>query len=94
MVDTGSQVTVLDPRLAADLHLQSRGDAHLISVAQSTKALTALLDTLEAASHLVRNPWVVIHELGPIQSADPRIRGVLGLNFLSRFNLLIDYRRR
>jgi hypothetical protein len=31
--------------------------------------------------------------MGPIQAADPRIRGVLGENFLSHFDLLIDYRR-
>jgi hypothetical protein len=41
----------------------------------------------------VLRPLVVVQDLGPIQAADPRIRGVLGENFLAHFNVLIDYSR-
>ena len=38
-------------------------------------------------------PIVVVQDLGPIQAADARIRGVLGENFLAHFDVLIDYSR-
>jgi hypothetical protein len=91
MVDTRSQVTVIDPSLAVDLGLKPQGKVGLVSVASYAQASAAVLDTLEAASHVVEKPLVVVQDLGPIQAADPRIRGVLGENFLAHFDLLIDY---
>jgi hypothetical protein len=38
-----------------------------------------------------QKPLVVVQDLGSIQAADPRIRGVLGENFLAHLDLLIDY---
>jgi hypothetical protein len=49
---------------------------------------------LEAASHVVEKPLVVVQDFGQIQAADSRIRGVLGENFLAHFDLLIDYGRK
>jgi hypothetical protein len=91
MVDTGSQVTVVDPLLASELHLKPQGTIGLVTVASYVHASLTVLDTLEAASHLVEKPAVVVQDLGQIQAADPRIRGVLGENFLAHFDLLIDY---
>jgi len=42
-------------------------------------------------SQTVLKPLVVTQDLGAIRSADPRIRGVLGENFLAHFDMLIDY---
>jgi hypothetical protein len=42
----------------------------------------------------VLSPIVVIQDLGQIQAADPRIRGVLGENFLAHFDVLLDYSRK
>jgi hypothetical protein len=91
MVDTGSQLTVVDPLLAAELDLKPQGTVGLVSVATYTHASITVLDTLEAASHVVEKPHVVVQDLGQIQAADSRIRGVLGENFLAHFDLLIDY---
>jgi hypothetical protein len=91
MVDTGSQVTVIDPSLAAELGLKPQGKVGLVTVASYVHASITVPDTLEAASHVVEKPLVVVQNLGPIQVADPRIRGVLGENFLAHFDLLIDY---
>lgn len=90
MVDTGSQITVVDPSLALELGLKSHA-VGLVTVASTAQASVAVLDTLEAASHMVEKPFVVVQDLGPIQAADHRIRGVLGENFLAHFDLLIDY---
>lgn len=94
MVDTGTQVTVVDPLLASELHLKPQGTVGLLTVASHVQASLTVLDTLEAASHVVEKPAVVIQDLGQIQAADPRIRGVLGENFLAHFDLLIDYPRK
>jgi hypothetical protein len=91
MVDTGSQVTVVDPSLAQELGLKPQDKVGLVSVASYAQASVTVLETLEAASHAVEKPFVILQDLGQIQAADPRIRGVLGENFLAHFDLLIDY---
>ena len=94
MVDTGSQLNVIDPALAALLNLKSQGTVGLVATAAYSQASVGVLDSLQASSQLVLHPLVVIQDLGPIQAADPRIRGVLGENFLAHFDVLIDYSRR
>ena len=94
IVDTGSQVTVIDPPLAAELDLKPQGRVGLVSVASYAQASLTELDTLEAASHVIEKSPAIVQGLGQIQAADPRIRGVLGESFLSHFDLLIDYGRR
>jgi Aspartyl protease len=91
MVDTGAQITVIDPSVALQLDLKPQGTVGLVAVASYSQASIGMLDTLEADSHVVEKPLVVVQDLGQIQAADPRIRGVLGENFLAHFDLLIDY---
>jgi hypothetical protein len=91
MVDTGSQVTVIDPALATELHLKPQGTVGLVSAASYANASFTLLNTLEANFHAVERPYAIVQDLGQIQAADARIRGVLGENFLAHFDLLIDY---
>ena len=91
MVDTGSQVTVIDPSLAAELALKTQGRVGLVSVANFAQVSVTLLDTLEAGSRVVEKSPAIVQDLRPIQAADPRIRGVLGESFLAHFDLFVDY---
>jgi Aspartyl protease len=91
MVDTGSQVTVIDPLLALELDLKPQGTVGLISVDSYAQASVTVLDRLEVGSNVVEKPLAVVNDLRQIQAADPRIRGLLGENFLAHFDLLIDY---
>jgi hypothetical protein len=91
IVDTGSQVTMIDPALASELHLRLEGTVGVISVAGYTKGSVTVLDTLEANSRVLEKPVAIVDGLGPIQAADARIRGVLGENVLSHFDVFIDY---
>ncbi len=93
MVDTGSQLNVIEPALAAQLNLKSQGTVGLVATSVYSQAPVGVLDSLEAGSHRVLKPLVVVQDLGPIQAADPRIRGVLGESFLAHFDVLIDYPR-
>ena len=91
MVDTGSQVTVIDPSLASQLDLKAQARVGLVSAASFAQASGTTLDTLEAGSKVVDKSPAIVQDLGQIQAADPRIRGVLGESFLAHFDLLIDY---
>ena len=92
IVDTGSQITVIDPTLASELRLKRLGSAGLVSVSGIAQASVGVIDLIEADKHAVKKAYVVVQDLGAIREADAHIRGVLGLNFLSHFGLLIDYR--
>ena len=91
MVDTGSQVTVIDPSLASELNLKAQGRVGLVSVANFAQASATVLDTLEADSHVIEKSPAIVQDLRPIQAADPHIRGVLGESFLAHFDLFVDY---
>src|SRR3954454_13383699 len=93
IVDTGNQLNVIDPALANQLNLKLRGTVGLVAAAAFSRASVAILDSLEAGSQVVIKPLVVVQDLGPIQVANPRIRGLLGENFLAHFDVLIDYAR-
>jgi hypothetical protein len=91
MVDTGSQITVVDPSLASQLDLKPEGTVGLVAAASFSRAPISVLDSLEAGSQLVGHPLAIIHDLGQIKAADSRVRGVLGEDFLSHFDILLDY---
>jgi hypothetical protein len=90
VVDTGAQVSVVDPALAADLHLNIEGTTAFVGVGFHSHPSFAHPDTLEAGAHAIASPLVVIQNLGNHHAADPKIRGILGGNFLSHFDVLID----
>jgi hypothetical protein len=91
MVDTGSQVTVIDPSLASQLDLKRQGKVGLVSVASFAQASATILDSLEAGSKVVEKSPAIVLDLRQIQAADPRILGVLGESFLAHFDLFVDY---
>src|SRR5258705_10302703 len=91
LVDTGTQITMVDPSLAAELHLKIQGtSAVVVGVGLRTAASLARLDFLEAGSRGIANPLVVVQNLEHLQDTDPHIRGILGGNFLGHFDVLID----
>lgn len=94
MVDTGSELNVIDPALAALLGLKSQVKVDLVATATVFQASVVVLDSLEAGALQVTKPLAAVQNLAPIQAADRRIRGVLGENFLAHFDVLIDYGHR
>jgi hypothetical protein len=60
MVDTGSQLNVIDPALAAKLSLKSQGTVGLVATAAYSQASAGVLDSLQAGSHSVLKPLVVV----------------------------------
>jgi hypothetical protein len=90
LLDTGNQTTMVDPSLAAELHLNTLGSAEVAGVGFDAAASVAQLDVLEVGSHAVANQKVVVFDIQNPHSADLHFRGVLGEDFLSQFDMLID----
>ena len=91
LLDTGMQITVVDPSLAAELHLEARGAAMIAGAGSSKPASYVELDLLEAGAHAVPNQNVLVYDLQNRHAVDLRIRGILGEDFLEHFDMLVDY---
>ena len=89
-LDTGTQITMIDPSLATGLHLETQGAAIVAGAGSRQSASIAKLDLLEAGSRSVANQRVVVYDLQNLQSADLHIQGILGEDFLEHFDMLID----
>src|SRR4051812_5548987 len=63
LVDTGAQITTIDPALAAELHLKIEGTTGFVGVGFRTRPSFAHLTILEAGSHAIANPLVVVQNL-------------------------------
>jgi Aspartyl protease len=90
LLDTGTQVTMLDSGLAAELKLSTHGEAKVASAGFSASATFADLDSIGAGSHAVSSQKVLVYDLQNLQAAGLKIRGVLGEDFLEQFDMLID----
>jgi hypothetical protein len=94
VVDTGAQITTIDPRLAAALHPKQLGATHVTGIGSYSEAAYGQLASLQAGTYAIKDPLVLVQDLARIRHTDARIRGILGENFLEHFDLLIDYEHR
>lgn len=85
LLDTGMQITTVDASLAAELHLEPKGEAVVAGAGTRQSASMAQLDMLEAGSHAVPNQKVLVYDLRNLH-----IQGILGEDFLEHFDMLID----
>jgi hypothetical protein len=92
LVDTGTQVTIVDASLAGALHLERQGDVEIVGVGFQNRAAISQLDSLSVGSQATTDPIVVVQDLGRLQKSDLHIRGILGGDFLQHFDVLIDYK--
>ena len=93
LVDTGSQITTVDPGLASDLRLRIEGTTGVSGVATHFRNPFVFLDLIEVGNHSVSHPLAVVQDIAEFKAANPGVRGILGGNFLAHFDLLIDNRR-
>jgi hypothetical protein len=90
VVDTGSTDTVIDRKLAEELHLLSAGTMIVETVEGQAATPLVQTDSLSMGGATVRGL-----NLGVLNHANllPKVRGSLGEDFLRSFDLLIDNRR-
>ena len=91
LLDTGSTVTIIDRKLAEELHLPPAGRSMLATPDGGAVAPLAHMDSVSMGGGTVRdlNPVVINHYADPL----PKVRGLLGEDFLHYFDLFIDNRR-
>ena len=90
LLDTGTQMTVVDLSLAANLHLETTGNANVAGASFQGHAVYARLDRLEVGEHVALNQGVVVYNMKNLQDAGFALRGLLGEDFLSSYDVLID----
>jgi hypothetical protein len=90
LFDTGTQMTMLDPALADELHLSLQGNAEVASAGVNASASLARVEEAELGAHAVEGLNVLVYNLNYLQAPGLNIRGVLGEDFLERFDFLLD----
>ena len=92
LIDTGAQITQIDPSLASELRLKIRGTAGVVGVGVYAREVSLVeMNELEAGSSTADGVLAAVQNLSQLLAVDPHIRGVLGENFLRNFDVLIDY---
>jgi hypothetical protein len=90
LLDTGAQITSIDPALATELQLRAHAAGEILGVASQEAVAMAQVDDLRVGEQGVPHSLVAIQPLAQLQAADPAIRGILGGDFLRHFDVLID----
>jgi predicted aspartyl protease len=91
LVDTGTNTTLIDPRLATELGLTPRDRLKLTSLASATDVPRYYLQTFRVGPASISNQEVLAIPLPQLTAFDHKIRGVLGMNFLLQFSFRLDY---
>jgi predicted aspartyl protease len=89
-LDTGATITVLSHRIAKSLGLNPLGTSKVGTVGGIITVPLARLRSLEVGDAAVHDLVVSIHDF----STDPRIEGLLGLDYLKHFSVSLDARRK
>src|SRR5262249_8389441 len=90
VLDPVATITVVSRRIASNLALRALGASKVGTVGGVISVPLARLESLKVGEAEVHDLVVSIHDF----SADPRIEGLLGLDFLKRFHVSLDARRR
>jgi hypothetical protein len=90
LLDTGTEITIVDSSLAAELHLTTEGSAEITGAGFHASAAFAQVDRVEVGSHSVASTRLLVYSLQPMRGAGIVIQGVLGEDFLQHFDVLID----
>lgn len=93
MLDTGSQVTMIDETLASELKLKPTSDASVVGVSLEGKAgKYALVNSVRVGEGAkVGSTYVLAFNMKQMQDAGFAVRGLIGEDFLSHFDATIDH---
>jgi Aspartyl protease len=89
-LDTGASSSLVSRRIANRLALSALGSRKGVTVGGAITVSVARLGSLNVGGAEVRDLIVSIHDFSP----DPRVEGLLGLDFLKHFHVSLDTRRK
>lgn len=92
LLDTGSQVTMIDESLASELNLRATSTATLVGVSlQGKGGRYALANSVRVGDQAkVESLYVLSFDMKDIGAAGYSVRGLIGEDFLSHFDETID----
>src|SRR5262245_53010769 len=89
LVDTGAQSSMIDPKLASELHLAPEFRVELVTAQSSQMVAGAKLHTLRVGPATLPESEILFHQMTEPRRLDQSIRGVLGLSALSGLNFAL-----
>jgi predicted aspartyl protease len=89
-LDTGASSTLVSRRIANSLALSPLGARRAVTVSGTITLSVARVGSLNIGGAEIRDLVVAIHDFSP----DPRVEGLLGLDFLKHFHVSLDARRK
>ena len=93
LLDTGTTRTVIDPDLARQLQTPAIGEVAITTVLHMRQDKLVQLQDVSLGQSSVAGLGAVVDKLARQKILAPGIRGVLGEEFLSKFDILIDFRQ-
>jgi hypothetical protein len=93
LLDTGATRTIIDPELAEQLQAPVVGKASLTGVLRVREDELVQIREVRLGAVSSSGLGAVVDKLGRQKTLAPGIRGVLGEDFLSGFDVLIDYKQ-
>jgi predicted aspartyl protease len=94
LVDTGSNTTLIDPALAAELGLAPADRLRITTLTGSEAVPRYFVNEIQAGNTKLGDVEVLSSPLTELQRVDKKIRGILGTNFLTAFSFRLDYEHR
>jgi predicted aspartyl protease len=86
VVDTGAGQTVLSKRVARALGLLAVDTQTRLGIGGAVNVDVGVVDSVKVGAAELKNLPISIHDFSP----DPRIEGLLGFDFLGRFQMSVD----
>jgi hypothetical protein len=93
LLDTGTTRTVIDPDLAGQLQAPIIGEVTLTGVLHVRQDKLVRLENVQLGQASLAGVGAAVDDLTRQKMLAPGIRGVLGEDFLSKFDILIDYKQ-
>jgi hypothetical protein len=94
LLDTGSNVNLIEAGLAAAIGLETNYRNDLVSAAGSAAVIGSAENTIQVGSTVANRQLFIFSDLESVHHLSRDIRGVLGQIFLSRFDYLIDFQNK
>ena len=91
VLDTGADTSIVDPSILARLSMASAGSVKQTTLAGVQTLTTGLIPNLSLGPVQAKGVSVLVQDLSQLRKMDSLIVGILGEDFLSRFNYLLDY---
>ena len=90
VIDTGSQTSLIDPKLAGELRLKPEFRVELVTQQSSQLVPGTTLTNIRVRNRVFPGTEVVFRDVSELRNLDPSVKGVLGANALKNFDFTLS----